>query len=197
MCNSFFRLKIKINKLKNNRKYSAIFDVVYFSIILILVHYAYSFWAKSGYPPIKDLVSDLFHFASSILFQQSIWVINHLTNIDFWHFDQTIYFNSKSGVVSFVSVEPGCTSLKQWTHWVILMILFPGPKIHKVWYIPVGIIIIHFINLFRVTGLVITTFYWPYSFDFFHSYIFKTFFYFVIFIMWVIWVEYFKIPKLK
>jgi exosortase/archaeosortase family protein len=87
-----------------------------------------------------------------------------------------------------IDVEPGCTSLKQWVHWIVLMVLFPGPWKHKFWYIPLGVIVIHFVNLIRITGLVLVSIPWSDHIDFFHDYVFKTFFYLMIFLMWLIWV---------
>ena len=73
--------------------------------------------------------------------------------------------------------------------------LFSGPIKHKLWYIPAGIIVIHFINIIRIVGLSLTGIPMPQHFEFFHNYVFKTFFYFMIFLMWVLWVEVFARKK--
>jgi exosortase/archaeosortase family protein len=178
--------------LRKQKRYTALFDVAIFAFLLFFVHYGYIWWSSAGFPPVKDLVDRLFIFASAILYDQSVWVVTHLFGYDITTEGQTILFTCRTGEAGYVGVEPGCTSLKQWVHWVVLMALFPGPWKHKLWYIPMGVIVIHFVNLIRVTGLVFTTYNWPMHYDFFHNYIFKTFFYFMIFVMWVVWVEYFK-----
>jgi len=170
-------------------------DVAIFSALLIFVHYSYIWWSSAGFPPVKALVDRLFVFASAILFDQSVWVLNHIFHIAFTTQDQTIFVTTHQGTTGFVGVEPGCTSLKQWMHWIVLMLIFPGPWKHKLWYIPIGVIVIHFVNLIRVTGLALTLMPWSSHFDFFHNYIFKTFFYFMIFMLWVVWVEKFAHPK--
>ncbi len=172
--------------------YSRLFDVVIFAILLIFVHFAYIWWSSAGFPPIKHLIDKLFAFASVILFEQSVWIVQNLFGVDITTQGQTIFFSTLNNQQGFVAVDPGCTSLKQWVHWIVLMILFPGPWKHKIWYIPAGVVVIHFVNLVRITGLVATTIPFPLHFDFFHNYIFKTFFYFMIFVMWVIWVEFFR-----
>lgn len=181
--------------LRHNKRYRPLFDVGIFAVLLIFVHYAYIWWSSAGFPPVKDLVDRLFVFASAILFDQSVWVLQHIFSIDLTTEGQTIFVTSNNGTACYVGVEPGCTSLKQWMHWIVLMLLFPGPWKHKLWYIPLGVLIIHFINLIRVTTLALTLIPWPQHFDFIHNYIIKTFFYFMIFVMWVVWVEYFAHRK--
>ncbi|MDY0103784.1 MAG: archaeosortase/exosortase family protein [Lentimicrobium sp.] len=181
----------KFLKLREDKRYRPIFDVGIFALLLFFVHYTYIWWSSAGFPPVKSLVDQLFISASAILFDQSVWVVQHLFGMDITTQGQNILFVTSEGTTGYVGVEPGCTSLKQWVHWIVLMLLFPGPWKHKLWYIPMGVVVIHFVNLIRITGLVVTTTAWPQSFEFFHNYIFKTFFYFMIFLMWVVWVEYF------
>lgn len=187
----------KFLKLREDKRFQPIFDVAIFTIILFSVHYAFIWWEIAGYPPIKNLVDQLFISASSILFDQSVWVVEHLFRMEYTTQGHNILFVTSDGTNGYVGVEPGCTSLKQWIHWIVLMLLFPGPWKHKLWYIPAGTVVIHIVNLIRVTGLVVTTSVWPQSFEFFHNYIFKTFFYFMIFIMWAVWVEFFSHKERK
>ena len=89
-------------------------------------------------------------------------------------------------------IAPECASLKQWLHWLFLMLLFPGPWKHKLWYIPAGLVIVEWTNVVRICGVLMMQIPWPNSFHIAHDYIFKVFFYLIIFLMWVIWVECFK-----
>jgi exosortase/archaeosortase family protein len=75
------------------------------------------------------------------------------------------------------------------------MVFFPGPWKHKLWYIPLGIGVIHLTNVFRITGLLLIQYPFPNGFDFFHNYVFKTLFYAVIFLMWAFWNEKLKIKN--
>ncbi len=186
---SFLRIIWSEPKLKPLR------DVAVFAILLMSFHYLYLYWASNGFYPFSNQVDQLFVFASDILFRQSAWLVEHVFRLNHTTDGQTIWVVSNAGNWGYVEVSPGCTSLKQWMHWIFIMVLFPGPRAYKLWYIPLGIIIIHFINIVRIVGLSITLVPWPQHFDFFHDYIFKTFFYFMIFVMWVIWVEVFTKPK--
>ena len=179
----------------NNPKLQSLLYVFYFAALLLSFHYIYKFWAGNlSFYPFASQVDNLFTQASLLLFNQSVWVLQSVFHIEITTEAQTIFVNNHS---AYVEVSPGCTSLKQWMHWLFIMLLFPGPWKQKLWYIPLGLIIIQFINVFRVVGLALLMIPWPQQFHFFHDYIFKTIFYFGIFMMWVVWVEYFVLPRKK
>jgi exosortase/archaeosortase family protein len=174
--------------------------IIYFIALIMSFHYIYKFWAGNlDFYPLKAQVDSLFNYASLLLFNQSEWVLSNILNIDYTSDidSQTFFVTSNSGQACFVEVSPGCTSLKQWMHWLFLMIIFPGPWKHKLWYIPAGLVVIQFINVVRIVGLSISLTYYPDKFHFFHDYIFKTFFYFMIFVMWLVWVEVFVERRAK
>jgi exosortase/archaeosortase family protein len=187
---------MKINKafmheLLKGKSFQALRDVALFAVLIISFHYLYLLWIRYDFYPFKTQVDQLFVFASGILFNQSSWLVEHVFHLNYKLEGQNILILSRSGEWGFVGVSPDCTSLKQWLHWIFLMVLFPGPWKHKLWYIPAGIVVIHFVNIIRIVGLSLVLVPWPQHFNFFHDYIFKTFFYFMIFLMWVIWVEVF------
>ena len=183
---SFERLK----ELHNDKRYQTYFDVGLFFVLIFSFHVIYTFWNEQlHYWPVKGCVDRLFVWASALLFDQSTWVLDHVFNVDFYTKGQSIAFLNCENWYSHVSVAPECTSLKQWMHWLFLMLIFPGPWKHKAWYIPLGLVIIEFINVVRVVGISLFLIHFPHSFEFAHDYIFKTMFYVFIFLMWVIWVE--------
>jgi len=165
-------------------------DILIFFALLFSFHFIYLGWSKGlEYWPFEAQVAWLFGWVANGLLKQSIWILQALS-IDVVLIGQTIYANNYE---AFVSVVPECTTLKQWMHWIVIMTFFPGPWKHKLWYIPLGILVIHLTNLFRITGLTLIQFPFPNGFHFFHDYFFKTLFYAVIFLMWVVWNE--KIRK--
>ena len=191
-------MKYKLSDIKilyNNKRYTVFFDVGLFIILIFSFHFLYLWWSNADFWPIKESVDKLFAWASSLLFDQSCWILEHIFNIDIVTKGHGIGVLNHEGSFSYVIVAPECTSLKQWLHWIFLMLLFPGPWKHKLWYIPAGIVVIEWINVIRIVGLTLVMIPWTHSFDLDHNYIFKTFFYFMIFIMWVIWVEFFLHKK--
>lgn len=177
--------------LKENKIYRSVEDVLIFAVLLMGFHYLYIFWGNSGFWPVGEMVDRFFNWGSRVLFHHSLQVIDAL-GLTYTTEGQTFFITSKHGTQGWLEVAPGCTSLKQWMHWLFLMVLFPGPLKHKAWYIPAGILVIYLVSIVRISGLAVALTYQPLQFDFYHDYIFKTMFYVSIFTMWVIWVEVFK-----
>ena len=179
----------KLKELYKNTRYTSTIDVALFILLIFRFHFLYLGWQSVSYFPIEGMVNRLFDSASALLFNQSCWVLEHIFNVDIITHNHTIGVMNCNGTYSLINVAPECTSLKQWMHWLFLMILFPGPWKHKLWYIPSGLVIIEWINVVRVVGITLCMIPFPDRFAFFHDYFFKTLFYFFIFIMWVVWVE--------
>ena len=187
-------MKIKAKQIRSFWKNPAnvwLKDVALFMVLLFGFHYLYLFWVSVSFFPFHTQINQLFDWSSDLVFGQSAWVLEHIFRIDIQTTnDQAIWLTSTNGNPAYVRVTPDCTSLKQWMHWLFLMLLFPGPWKAKLWFIPLGLVVIHFVNVFRIFGLGLTLIPWPAYFDQFHDYFFKTIFYFIIFLMWVVWVEF-------
>jgi Transmembrane exosortase (Exosortase_EpsH). len=195
-------MKSHINKIKaycHDPRNSTIVDVGLFIILIISFHYLFIGWQNLNYWPIGKQIIALQTWATRLLFNQSVYVLDHVFNVDITTLleRQIIYSLDHNGDFVSVTVLPECASLKQWLHWIFLMLLFPGPWKHKAWFIPTGLVIIEWINVIRVVGLLLVQIPCPGSFHFAHDYVFKTMFYFIIFLMWVIWVECFDHPRKK
>ncbi len=191
-----FNIK-KVKEYYQDKRYTSYIDVGLFILLIFSFHFLYIGWVAIDYYPLTNLISRLFDWASMLLFNQSCWVLEHIFGIDYITHKQIIGVINSNDTYSFISVAPECTSLKQWLHWLFLMLIFPGPWKHKMWYIPLGLVIIEFINVVRVVGITLCMIPFPNHFDFFHDYFFKTFFYLMIFVMWMIWVEKFLHKKTK
>lgn len=178
--------------LFQNKALHPLNDIIFFLALLFGFHFIYLGWSQGlGFWPLEQQVQWLFETVAAGALWQSVWVLQTL-GVEVYIIDQTIYANNMQ---SFVSVVPECTTLKQWIHWIAIMAIFPGPRKHKLWYLPLGVAIIHLTNLVRITGLLLIQFPFPGKFHFFHDYFFKTLFYAVIFLMWVVWNEKFKSAK--
>lgn len=165
-----------------------------FIIVTLTIHFAYRYWANStAYWPIQNTMYQAHEAMAQLVFDQSRWLIDNILNIPFTVTDRTYYFTNKG----FISINHGCSGLKPILQFVLLMLIFPGPWKHKAWFIPMGIILVHFTNLFRITGLAVVTITVPEYWDFAHDNLFRPFFYVVIFLLWVIWAEKFHAPSPK
>ena len=85
-----------------------------------------------------------------------------------------------------------CDGVSVMAIFLIFVSAYPGNQIHKLWYIPLGILAIHFINILRVSGLTLINFYAPEYLDFNHNYTFTFLVYGFIFILWITWVNKFS-----
>lgn len=190
--------KEKIKEFCNNPKNQALVDVGLFLVLIFSFHILYVIWNEyMDYWPIKGTIDKLFAWASALLFDQSTWVLDRIFKFDFVTQGQSIYFINNEDAYSCVTVAPECTSLKQWMHWLFLMLLFPGPWKHKAWYIPLGLVIVEFTNVVRIVGICLFLKPFPHDFALAHDVIFKIMFYVVIFLMWMVWNDCFHHPRTK
>ena len=183
---------------KNPKNRSTV-NVGLFVLLIISFHFIYLGWQALGYWPVGNWIDQLSLWSVNMVFGQACWVLDHIFRVDLTTIssERLITTLNSEGGWARVIIAPECASLKQWMHWLFLMILFPGPWRHKLWYIPAGLVIIEWTNVVRICGVLLMQIPWPNSFHLAHDYIFKVFFYLVIFLMWVLWVEKFYNPSLK
>ena len=86
-----------------------------------------------------------------------------------------------------VFMDRGCMGRNVLLAFAGLTAVFPGKIKHKLWYIPMGLIIITFVNVLRISGLAITAYCCPQYSDINHYLVFKVIAWIVIFILWIIW----------
>ena len=202
----------KIKSYCNDPKNRSTVNVGLFILLIVSSHFLYLGWQALDYWPVGKLVHKLMVWSVDLVYSQSCWVLDHLLHIDITTIDEQriIAAVNKDGGWARVIIAPECASLKQWMHWIFLMVLFPGPWKHKLWYIPAGLVIIEWTNVVRICGILLMQIAWPNihinlfgqdinTFHLAHDYIFKFFFYLVIFLMWMLWVEKFydKTTKTK
>ncbi len=188
-----------IKEYCRNPKNRSTVNVGLFILLIISFHFIYLGWQALGYWPIGKWIAQLMLWSVNMVYSQSCWVLEHIFHIDITTISdmRSIGTPNSAGGWALVTIAPECASLKQWLHWLFLMFLFPGPWKHKVWYIPIGLVIIEWTNVVRICGVLMMQIPWPNSFHLAHDYIFKIFFYLVIFLMWMIWVEKFYNPSIK
>ncbi len=173
-----YKLTIKKYKLQ------PLVDVAIFGIITVFFHYIWWHGLKSfllDFMAFREVEAWLAHQ----VFLASSWIVENILRIPITTSNNTLFFENKGAI----AVVGSCSGLKQFYQWTVLMVLFPGPWLKKLWYIPLGIIIIHIVNIFRIVILSVVVIHWPQHWDFIHEWILRPFFYVVIFGMWVLWVE--------
>ncbi len=187
MCPYYPFIKLFIQK----HKLQPAIDVLFFAIIIYFFHWL---WWSGGLKHFLEefaFFSETEQFLAHQVFLPAAWLVENL--LHYPAVDNTLYFARNS----YVAVEGACSGLKQFYEWTVLMILFPGPWRKKLWYIPLGLIVIHINNIIRIVILSVVVIHWPQHWDFIHMWILRPFFYVVIFALWVVWVERLKVKKRK
>lgn len=82
-----------------------------------------------------------------------------------------------------------CNGITLMFLFAVFVIAYPGSIKNKLWYIPLGIIAVHALNIIRIVGLAIIALHDPYSLDFNHTYTFTFIAYSFVFMLWMIWVN--------
>ncbi len=82
-----------------------------------------------------------------------------------------------------------CNGLTLFALFAIFVIAYPGPIKKKLWYIPLGLLAIHFLNALRVMALTIIVNVDYAYLDFNHSYTFTVIVYGFVFLLWYVWAD--------
>jgi len=116
---------------------------------------------------------------------ESTFILRDVLNIKITSFDNSIITNNNVRLL----LSDSASGLKQMIQFAVLILFFPGPWKHKAWFIPLGVIIIHITNVFRILCLVVIAKHWPQQINYAHENWLRFMFYAVIFGLWLVWVE--------
>lgn len=86
-----------------------------------------------------------------------------------------------------LNVYEGCNGLNVMIVFVAFLVAFGGPLKKMVWFTIIGLIIIHFANLGRLSLLYYVAQHFENYFYFVHKYFFTAILYLVVFMLWIIW----------
>lgn len=88
-----------------------------------------------------------------------------------------------------VRIGSNCAGLDLFALFAGFIFAFPGKWRNKLWYIPIGLLLIHTLNILRVCALAFINYKWPLTLDFNHKYTFTSLMYLIIFGLWMLWVK--------
>lgn len=133
-------------------------------------------------------VSALFYPLADRVAADSLWLVRNVFGCDGF-----IYHSGRFVALDrFLSVSMvwNCNGMKQMIFFFLVVLLTPGRHVHKLWFVPLGLIVVYLFNLLRISTILSFSHYNASWFDFMHESS-KYIFYLVIFGMWVIWDIYF------
>ena len=89
-------------------------------------------------------------------------------------------------------ISPACDGLNLMALFAGFIIAFPGKLRSKLWFIPLGILLIDALNVLRIVLLSLILLYKPSALAFNHSYTFTLVVYVVIFLLWLFWMKHYS-----
>lgn len=93
-----------------------------------------------------------------------------------------------------VVVGPPCDGLVIYALFAGFIVAFPGPWRPKLWFVPLGIVLLYLLNIVRVGALALNHHYAHKSVDFNHHYTFTFVVYACICLLWMQWVRWYGSP---
>lgn len=116
-----------------------------------------------------------------------------LFGADLFHANRVLGIVGTNGII----VVNGCNGLEAIGLFIGFVMSYPGDSIKRAFFIPMGILVIYLVNVFRIVSLVLIQYYYPAGFDFAHDYSTSAIFYLAIFAMWVIWINFGQKPGIR
>jgi exosortase family protein XrtF len=139
----------------------------------------YDLWLKKSGKFDDWIIDNIVHSSFNIL-----TFLNYNVNVD----HHKMWINS---AVASVNVGSGCDGLELYVLFAGFVLIFEGSWKHKIWFIPLGVFVIYFLNIIRVIALTLNGLYSKVQLDFNHKYTYTIIMYMVTFAGWMIWVKYF------
>lgn len=179
---------MRINKLAQTiKQYSSI---IYFVAVLISAHFVWKFTVLGDETDtmvnfIGMDVSRFFNQMSENVAQTTQLILNFFNANIILHQQHVLKY--ENGVA--VRIVWSCTAIKQAFIFICLIIFYKRNLVSKLWFIPVGLVVVYFTNILRITAIVAIIKNNPQWFELLHEHIFKYLFYVVIFGLWIIWEE--------
>ncbi len=145
---------------------------------------AYEFWLRPD--------TSLDEWVIVWIVQGSEWILE-LSGYALTQFEAAPWMN-RVGIEGAPSLYVGeaCDGVALFALFAIFIFAFPGPLKHKLWYIPAGMLVVHWVNVIRVVALAIIVNINPAWLQFNHDYTFTIIVYGVVFALWYGWIQFFS-----
>lgn len=186
-------VNVKVKALYRNNE-----DLFRFILAVISVHFI---WKIAFLNPLGDTtpntlffgtdISDFLLPVSSFLAESTFQIVKLLSNTPTNLDSCSIQFENAAGLL----VVWGCSGIKQMLIFSTIILLARGDKLHKIWFIPAGIILLHVVNIIRLVILSFVSRDYPEGFEFIHGVVLKIGYYVIIFGIWLLWINYFSTQK--
>jgi len=159
-----------------------------FIAIYVVANLVYGFYV-SAYWPGPDRITSEVSRQTSIALNLYGWE-THIK--DSTTKPVTVLSNTNQPVLH---IYEGCNGVNVMIIFVAFLVAFGPMRRAMLWFIPVGLTVIHLFNLFRVGLLYWVALYRPDFMYLLHKYFFTAVLYIVVFLLWIVWVRKSSIVK--
>lgn len=130
------------------------------------------------------------------------WVIEGIAHqasllLELFNYDVLVDDRLYTGYLNYISligsqgvvIGPGCDGLVVMALFSFFILCMPGSVKHKLWFIPLGVVSIHLVNVIRASVLTVIMAKNPGWLAFNHDYTFTALIYGFVFFLWVSWTK--------
>ena len=137
----------------------------------------------------KDITPSWFDASCRGLTQAVAWFIRLFPNTQDLLVESTrLKFPTEGN--NWIRIIWGCLGFKQMLIYAGIILFYWGPLLKKLWYIPLGWIILSIYNVIRIASTVWLTDGNPERFESLHDGILRYIYYTIVFLLWVVWEEF-------
>lgn len=159
--------------------------VITAGFLYFILYLIYQFIVKRYTFYDQKFIGTLIESADAVLKMLGYKTFKILQDKDF----QVVGIDGSNGVW----VGSNCNAITLFSLFAVFVIAYPGNQKDKWWFIPSGIVAIHFLNVLRVSALAMIANSYPQYLNFNHTYTFTFLVYSFIFLLWIIWVNKFSL----
>ena len=174
-------IREKINSFRQKRSKLDLFLIKAGGFVFIY----YFFRVTVKFTPFLRPVFLFFRNLLSQLILKTSYFILDVFGYDVNIYKKIIWIEGSQGV----RVINACLGWSMMALFIGFIIIYPGEKKKKYWFIPMGIVAITFANILRITAMALVSFHKYNLLDFYHKYVFNIILYIVVFLLWIIWVR--------
>ena len=178
--------------------------IILFMFLLLLFHFAWKIaidgdmTSENIYLFGKDITPSWFNTSCQTLVKMVAWLIQLFPNTQdlLIHANGTkLMFPAEENI--WIHIIWGCLGFKQMLIYSGVILFYWGPFLKKLWYIPMGWVILTAYNVVRVSVTVWLTDGHPERFDSLHDGILRYIYYGIVFLLWLVWAEFIDKNKYK
>lgn len=88
-----------------------------------------------------------------------------------------------------IEIVYDCLGTSLFFTFLIFILAYPGRIKTKLWFIPMGFLLIFLLNSARMAALTVIVAHWPHLMDLYHHFVFQGFIFLAIFMMWYFFIR--------